>query len=105
VPNLIVTLGANGAIGIIDGQKYRAEGFDAGTAVDTTGAGDLFVAAYIWAEQRGAEPADRLRWGVIYAGLSVTRSTAVGGAVTEERLLSEGAQVGLAPPPAVSSRA
>ncbi|MDX6532858.1 MAG: hypothetical protein QOJ13_2421 [Gaiellales bacterium] len=105
VPAVMVTRGANGAIAIIDGQRYESPGFDAGPAVDTTGAGDLFTAAYIWAELRGAEPEDRLRWAVLYASLSVTRSTAVGGAVSEARLLEEGAQIGLAPPPAVSSTA
>jgi sugar/nucleoside kinase (ribokinase family) len=105
VPAVIVTLGAHGAVAVIDGRRYRSPGFDAGPAVDTTGAGDLFVAAYIWAEQNGAEPEDRLRWSVVYAGLSVTRSTAVGGAVTEARLLDEGGQIGLSPPPAVSSTA
>ena len=39
---------------------------------DSTGAGDLLAAAYIWADLHGAEPADRLRWAVLYASLAVT---------------------------------
>ena len=38
------------------------------TALDTTGAGDLLVAAYIWGDLHGATPEECLRWAVIYAG-------------------------------------
>ncbi len=51
------------------------------TALDTTGAGDLLVAAYIWGDLRGASPEECLRWAVLYAGLSVATPTGVGGAV------------------------
>ena len=47
-------------------------------AVDTTGAGDLFAAAYVWADHWGAAP-ERLRWAVLYASLSVRVATAVRG--------------------------
>ena len=71
---------------------------DAGPAVDATGAGDLLVAAYIWSDLRGASAEDRLRWAVIYAGLSVTKPTAVAGAVDEATLIAEGAKLGLTAP-------
>jgi sugar/nucleoside kinase (ribokinase family) len=63
--------------------------------VDTTGAGDLLVAAYIWAELRGASVEDRLRWAVLYSALSVSKPTAVGGAITEAQLLEQGGRLGL----------
>ena len=66
---------------------------------DTTGAGDLLTAAYIWADLRGAEPEDRLSWAVLYAGLAVTTPTGIGGAVDEATLLREGIERGLTPPP------
>ena len=66
--------------------------------MDATGAGDLLVAAYIWADQLESRPPDRLRWAVIYAALSVATPTAVGGAVSLQRLLEEGAQAGLSAP-------
>jgi ribokinase len=98
VPSVIVTLGAEGAMALIEGERFEAPPFDAGKVVDATGAGDLLVAAYIWGDLRGAPPLDRLRWAVIYSGLSITTTTAVAGAVDEARLLSEGAKLGLAPP-------
>ena len=59
--------------------------------VDTTGAGDLFAAAYVWADHWGAPLEQRLRWAVLYASLSVRVATAVAGAVTLRALLEEGA--------------
>jgi sugar/nucleoside kinase (ribokinase family) len=101
-PVVVVMLGAEGAKAIIDGEHFSAPALEAVDVIDTTGAGDLFVAAYIWAELGGAPPEDRLRWSCVYAGLSITKPTGVGGAVTESRLLEQGAQLGLVPPPAVS---
>jgi sugar/nucleoside kinase (ribokinase family) len=100
VPTVVVTLGARGAVASVEGERV-----DAGTAplgavpvVDATGAGDLLVAAYIWADQLGVSPSDRLRWAVIYATLSVATPTAVAGAVSLQRLLEEGARAGLSAP-------
>jgi ribokinase len=102
---VVVTLGPRGAMGLIEGQRVEAPGFDAGTPVDATGAGDLLVAAYIWADQNGAPPEERLRWAVIYAALSITTPTAVGGAVRLERLLEVGTGAGLTAPKGVSTAA
>ena len=66
--------------------------------VDTTGAGDLFAAAYVWADHWGASLEQRLRWSVLYASLSVRVATAVAGAVTLRALLEEGVQHGLTSP-------
>ena len=74
-----------------------------GPIADPDAPADLLVAAYIWADLRGASPEECLRWAVIYAGLSVAMPTGVGGAVGEARLLEEGAERGLAVPrPAAS---
>jgi sugar/nucleoside kinase (ribokinase family) len=96
--SVIVTLGADGAMAIIDGERVSAPGIKVGDVVDTTGAGDLLVTAYIWAELHGASAEERLRWAVLYSALSVTTPTAVGGAVTEARLLDEGSRQGLSLP-------
>ena len=64
VPTVVVTLGARGAVASAEGERVDAgtAPFDAVPVVDATGAGDLLVAAYIWADQLGVAPSDRLRW-------------------------------------------
>jgi ribokinase len=93
----IVTLGSDGAVAAgVDGAA-RVPGV-AVEAVDTTGAGDLFAAAYVWADHWGVGLTERLQWAVLYASLSVRVATAVAGAVTLRALLEEGAEYGLASP-------
>jgi sugar/nucleoside kinase (ribokinase family) len=42
---------------------------------DTTGAGDLFAAAYVWADLAGRPLEERLRLATRYASLSLERAT------------------------------
>ena len=99
VETVVVTLAAEGAIAVAHGATITVQAERVEHPADTTGAGDLLVAAYIWADLNGAEPEDRLRWAVLYAGLAVTMPTGVGGAADEATLLGEGAARGLNPPP------
>ncbi len=52
---VIVTLGEQGAMAVVDGQNIFAPAIEA-TALDTTGAGDLLVAAYIWGDLAAPRP-------------------------------------------------
>ncbi len=95
IGTVVVTLGSEGAYAIVKGEEVTVPGEATGRVVDATGAGDLFSAAYAWAELLGAEPEVRVRWANLYAALSVTAPTGVGGAVTRAVLLEEGARRGL----------
>jgi ribokinase len=83
----VVTLGQGGALAATGGELWRAEAPDV-EVVDTTGAGDLFTAAYVWADLDGAEPAERLRWATLYAAMSVGVPTAIAGAARLDDLVS-----------------
>jgi ribokinase len=96
---VVVTLAAEGAIAYSNGTMTAFAAEPVERPADTTGAGDVLVAAYIWADLRGAEPADRLRWAVLYASLAVRTPTGVGGAVTEAELIRAGASLHLTAPP------
>jgi ribokinase len=96
---VVVTLAAEGAIAHSGGETIAVAADRVEYPVDTTGAGDLLVAAYIWADLRGSDAADRLRWAVLYASLAVSTPTGIGGAIGEAELLEAGAARGLTAPP------
>jgi sugar/nucleoside kinase (ribokinase family) len=96
---VVVTLAVDGAIACSGGEIVTAAAERVEHPVDTTGAGDLLVAAYVWADLRGAKPADRLHWAVLYASLAVTVPTGVGGALEEADLIEAGVARGLTAPP------
>jgi sugar/nucleoside kinase (ribokinase family) len=103
VRTAIVTMGADGALAA-QGDAVTSASAPAVDVVDATGAGDLFVAAYIWAELRGADLKERLAWASLYAGLSTRAPTALAGALHLDDLLAEGITRGLQLPPDVSAR-
>jgi ribokinase len=93
---VVVTLGPDGAMARTGDRLIHAPGFTM-DAVDTTGAGDLLCAAFVWADLQGADIEVALQWAVLYGSMSVTVPTGAAGAVTLARLLEEGTRRGLPP--------
>jgi ribokinase len=81
----VVTAGAEGAVAVSGGEPVAVPA-PAVEARDTTGAGDLFVAAYVWGDLEGLPLEERLRRAVIYAALSVRRATGADGAPARAEL-------------------
>ena len=75
---LCVTLGAAGAMMLIGDECVRHPGFVV-NAVDTTGAGDVFRAAFIYATLKSSSPRDLLRFANAAAAVSCTRAGAMAG--------------------------
>ena len=98
VPSVVITLGAERVIAVTGGHTVEVPDFETGPVVDTTGDRDLLCAAYAWADLRGADADERLSWAQLYSRLAMGVPTATGGAVSEERLLEEGAKRGLSRP-------
>jgi sugar/nucleoside kinase (ribokinase family) len=67
VPLLVVTLGADGALAIQDGQRHTVAAEPIDHVVDTTGAGDLFAAGFLTGLTDGREISDCLTMGSICA--------------------------------------
>jgi sugar/nucleoside kinase (ribokinase family) len=80
---LCVTLGASGAMMLIGDELIHEPGFQI-AAVDTTGAGDVFRAGFIFATLRGDPPRRCLRFANAAAAISCTRAGAMGGAPSLE---------------------
>jgi sugar/nucleoside kinase (ribokinase family) len=81
---LCVTLGADGAL-LLEGDRLHHVPALAVDVVDTTGAGDVFRAAFIYALLQRHSPEDILKFAAAAAALSCTR----GGAMASVPALSE----------------
>ena len=75
---VILTLGANGAMAFAPDQTLRA-GTLSLQALDTVGAGDAFVGAFVAAMANDASLADCLRWGSVAGGLACLKPGAQDG--------------------------
>jgi ribokinase len=71
--NVIVTLGAQGALARNGRLSEHVPAYDAGPAVETTGAGDAFNGALAIALAEGMDLVEATRFGCAAGGVSVTR--------------------------------
>ena len=78
---LCVTLGTDGAM-LLDGDRLHHVPAFSIHAVDTTGAGDVFRAAFIYALLQKQGPADILRFACAAAAVSCTREGAIASVPT-----------------------
>jgi sulfofructose kinase len=78
---LCVTLGRRGAMLMVGTELHEASAFEV-TAVDTTGAGDVFRGALICSLLRGDRPDVMLQFANAAAALSCRREGAIGGIPT-----------------------
>ena len=73
VRNVVVTLGAQGALVKNASVTKLVPAFDAGKVVETTGAGDAFNGGFAIALSEGRDIVAAARFGCAVAGISVTR--------------------------------
>ena len=73
VRNVIITLGAEGALVKNRDVTKHVRAFDAGPVVETTGAGDAFNGGFAVALAEGKDVVEATRFGCAVAGISVTR--------------------------------
>ena len=73
VRNVILTLGARGALVKTASISQHVAAFNAGKVVETTGAGDAFNAGFAVALSEGLDVVEAARFGCAVAGISVTR--------------------------------
>ena len=71
--NVVVTLGAQGALVKNARLVQHVPAFDAGPVVETTGAGDAFSGGFAVALAEGMDIVSAVRFGCAVAGISVTR--------------------------------
>jgi sugar/nucleoside kinase (ribokinase family) len=81
---VVVTCGRDGALAAEpDGRVVRVDAPPV-EVDDPTGAGDLFTAAYVWADLAGRSLEDRLALATMYASLSLERATNTQKGITLE---------------------
>lgn len=71
--NVILTLGARGALVKTPSITQHVPAFDAGPVVETTGAGDAFNGGFAVALSEGLDVVEATRFGCAVAAISVTR--------------------------------
>jgi ribokinase len=84
---VVVTRGGDDAIAIEPDGRLVEVPVPRADVADATGAGDLFVSAYVWADLDGRPLEERLRLATSYASLSLERATDTLKGITVEELV------------------
>ena len=71
-PFVNITLGARGSLAVANGQRHFTAGYPS-QAVDTTGAGDIYAGAVLYAHNIGADPAQAASFANFAAAELVSR--------------------------------
>ncbi len=87
VPELLITLGAKGARYHAGGEVHQVAAFSV-ESVDTTGAGDTFLGAFLAARDLGEPPDSALRRAAAMAAIQVTRPGAADAIPTGGEVLA-----------------
>jgi pfkB family carbohydrate kinase len=66
-PEVAVTLGRDGALGVAAGRSWRSEATGTGLYTDPTGAGDTWTAAYVVRRAAGDPPEEAARAAAVHA--------------------------------------
>jgi sulfofructose kinase len=85
----VVTRGERGALAICDGEIFEQSAIRV-SAVDTTGAGDVFRGAFAWAVVRGASARRAIAWAAT-AGALACRGAGAQGALPSAAEVEQGA--------------
>jgi hypothetical protein len=98
VATAIVTLGPDGAVAASGGIVAHAEAPRQQPRA-LVGAGDVFAAAYVWADLAGSPLAERLALACLYATLSLRAPSVLRGALTLRELVQAAESHGVPLPP------
>ncbi|MEL7430626.1 MAG: PfkB family carbohydrate kinase, partial [Pseudomonadota bacterium] len=86
VPHLLITKGAKGSVFIANGKSHRQSAFKV-TPVDTTGAGDTFLGAFLAHFTKDEDAKTALRFAAAASAIQVTREGAAPAIPQEEEVL------------------
>ena len=95
-PFVVVKRGADGASALVGGLEYHASTGPV-EVVDATGAGDCFIAGFLYGLRRGHDVEACLAFGNICGGMSVTVPGGYAGAPAEPELLARAERAGFIP--------
>ena len=85
VHRLFISLGADGVLAAMDGQMIRLPNIP-GNMVNTTGCGDAFMAALVWAYLEGTDLEDTARAGLAAGSIAMESEQTINPAISADAL-------------------